>query len=403
MPSYSYISKTINGRPQTGEMEAKNEHELAKILRKEGYILISAELKQKPAKTTKFLDFFKKVSLVEKVMFARNLRVMISAGVSLPRALKILSIQSKSKKFKKTLLNIRKQVIEGKNFSDALTDFPNIFSELFCSMVKVGEESGTLEKVLDVLAQQMEKEYQLKSQIKGAMIYPAVIVAAMVGIGVLMLIMVVPKIAETFEELEIELPTTTKFVIALGLFLVNFWYLIPLIIIGLLVLMKTAVKTETGKLIIDKVFLKIIVISSIVKKTNSAYTARTLSSLISSGVPLIRSLELVSNSLTNIYYKQAILDAKEQVKKGAKLGKSLSKYEDIYSTLTIQMIEVGEETGETASILKKLADFYEEEVTRATKNLASIIEPVLMILVGAVVGFFAVSMIQPMYSMLGSI
>ena len=406
MPRYKYTAKSIKGEKKSGILEAESKHELARILRKQGYVLVSANFKAKISLKDKLavsLPFFNAVSLVEKLMFTRNLRVMVSAGISLPRALRVLANQAKSKKFRNVLLKVEKEIVKGNSFSDALSKYPAVFPELFYSMVKVGEESGTLEQVLEVLTQQMEREYELKSKIKGAMVYPAVIVTAMVGIGVLMLILVVPKLAQTFADLEIELPLTTQLVIGAGSFLAKFWYVLLIIILLSVILSKIALKTKTGKLIRDSLVLKIPVIASIIKKTNSAYTVRTLSSLISAGVPIVRSLEIVSGTLGNIYYKRAILEAANQVRKGAKLADVLKGYKDIYPILIIQMIEIGEETGETSTILKKLAEFFEEEVARATKNLSALIEPVLMLIVGAAVGFFAISMIQPMYSMLGAL
>jgi type IV pilus assembly protein PilC len=202
--------------------------------------------------------------------------------------------------------------------------------------------------------------------------------------------------------MNIELPITTKIVIAIANFSAKFWYLLPFIVFGLVILFQTLLKTKFGGLVINKLVLKIPVISQLVKKTNSAYTVRTLGSLISAGVPIVRSLELTAGSLNNIYYKNAILDAAEQIKKGSKLAESLKKYENIYSVLVVQMLEVGEETGKTSEILQKLADFFEEEVSNSTKNLATIIEPVIMIVIGAVVGFFVIAMVQPMYGMISA-
>lgn len=407
MPAYSYIAKSFKGEPKTGTLEAKNEYELARILRKEGYILVRAVLEKEEAKKrslAKFgwgpFPFFERISLIEKIMFTRNLRVMIGAGVSLPQGLKILAAQTKSKKFRKALLNIIEEIIRGENFSTALSKYPNIFPELFHSMIKVGEEAGTLEEVLEVLTQQMEKEHELKSKVKRAMVYPAVIIIAMVIIGILMLIIVVPQLAQTFNELGIDLPLTTRLVITIGSFVAKFWYLLLAILLCFIFLLRVAAKTKTGKLIIDTLVLKIPIIAPIIKKTNSARTVRTLSSLIASGVPIVRSLEVVSGALGNIYYKRAIKDAAEQVKKGSSLTKALKRYENIYPILVIHMIEVGEQTGETSNILQKLADFFEEEVTNATENLSAVIEPVIMFVIGAIVGFFAISMIQPIYSMI---
>lgn len=403
MPNFSYNAKSLSGEPHSGVLEAKNEREVANILRQQGYILISLRPAEAAIQKRKFiipLPFFKKVSLTEKVFFTRNLKVMIAAGVPLPRALKLLAEQGKNKKFKKALSDIAEEIIKGKNFSESLGMYPDIFSELFVSMVKVGEEGGTLEEVLDSLTHQMEREYELKSKIRGAMIYPLVIVCAMLIIGVVMLILVVPKLAQTFSDLGISLPITTKIIIGFAGFLAKFWYLLPVVIIALAFLIKIISGTKSGKLVIDTLILRIPLISPLIKKTNSAYTVRTLSSLISSGVPIVRALEIVSGTLTNIHYKKVILEAADRVKKGAKLAEVLKKHENIYPALVIQMIEIGEETGETSNILKKLADFYEEEVTNAARNLSSVIEPILMIFIGAAVGFFAISMIQPMYGMI---
>jgi len=406
VPKYNYIAKTLQGESSSGTLEAKNEHQLARILRREGCILISAESEESKKEKRKFaisISFLRRISLTEKIMFVRNLGVMIAAGVPLPRGLEILTKQSKNKKLQKIILDVKEEITKGKSFSDSLSKYSNIFSELLVSMVKVGEETGTMEDVLKVVVRQMEKEHEIKSKIKGAMVYPTVILLAMVCVGILMLILVVPKLSQVFTDLGVELPMTTKLVISLGTFLKGFWYTLPLAIIFLMVSFRMILKTKTGKLIFDTFILKIPVFSSIIKKSNSAHTVRTLSSLIAAGVPIVRSLEIVSNSLGNVNYKKAILQASEKVRKGDKLAEVLKGHEDIYPSLIIQMIEVGEETGETANILEKLADFFEEEVANATKNLSAVIEPVLMLIIGAVVGFFAISMVQPIYSLMGTL
>jgi len=253
------------------------------------------------------------------------------------------------------------------------------------------------------LALQMERERDIKSKVRGAMIYPAIIIFAMLGIGILMLVTVVPQLAETFKELEIELPLTTRIIIGFATFLTEKWYLVIIILFVSIFLFWKTLKTKSGKKLFDSFTLKFPIISPIIKNTNSAYTVRTLGSLISAGIPLPRALEITSRTLGNVFYKTALSEAAEKVRKGEKMSETLKFYENIYPSTVIQMISVGEETGETSSILSKLADFYEEEVSNATKNLASVIEPVLMLIIGAVVGFFAVSMVQPMYSMLGAI
>ncbi|MBU4298432.1 type II secretion system F family protein [Patescibacteria group bacterium] len=406
MAKYFYIAKSLKGEEKSGTMEVKNERELARVLHQEGYILVRAELESSSPGKRKFaisLPFLSGVSLTEKLMFTRNLGVMIAAGIPLPRILRTLAGLSRSKKLKTALLNVEDKVIKGDGFSDSLAEHPDIFPELFTSIMKVGEETGTLEDGLKILTQQMEREHELKSKLLGALTYPAVIILAMLGIGFLMLVTVVPKLAETFAELNVELPPTTQLVINIGNFLANFWYLVPLIILIFLLLLRMILKTKAGRKAIDALGLKMPIISSLVIKTNSASTVRTLSSLISAGVPIVRALEILSGSLGNVYYKQAIRETVEEVRKGGKISDVLRKYENIYPALVTQMLGVGEETGQTSNVLQKLADFYEEEVTNATKALASLIEPVIMLVIGAAVGFFAISMIQPMYSMLGAI
>ncbi|MCH8741384.1 type II secretion system F family protein [Patescibacteria group bacterium] len=406
MPRYFYIAKSFEGEDKSGILDVKNKPELSRILHQQGLVLVSASIEKEKAKKGKLvlsLPSFGGVSLVDKMMFTRNLQVMISAGVTLPRGLNILSVQTKNQKFKKAIIEISEDILKGKSFSESLGKYPEIFRELFVSMIKVGEEAGTLERVLKDLTYQMDREHNLKSEIKSAMIYPTVIIAAMAGIGALMLIMVVPKLAETFEELEIPLPATTQFVIGLGNFLVVYWFFLPFIIFFLLLLFRVALKTKIGKRSFDGILLKIPIISPIIKKANSAQTLRTLSSLITAGIPIVQALEIVSGTLGNFYFKEAMLKAVEEVKKGGKFSEALKPYQNIYPLIMLQMIEVGEETGTTSDILAKLADFFEEEVTADTKNLSALIEPLLMLLIGGAVGFFAISMIQPMYSMLGAI
>lgn len=400
---FKYTAKTKQGKDEEGTIEAKDKFSLAKSLRERGLVLVSAKEGGEKGKLRSPFSLFSRVSLVDKMFFTRNLKVMVSAGLPFSKALGTLAVQTQNRKMKNALLNIKDSIDKGKSFSDSLADHKDIFDELFQNMIKVGEEGGTIEEVLKILTKQMEKEHDLKSKITNALIYPAVIILAMLGIGVMMLIVVVPKLADTFKELNIQLPLATRLVIGLGTFLATYWYLIPVILFSLFLLFRFLLKTKGGKKVIDAFTLKIPVVSKIVKSSNSAYMARTLSSLLASGVSLVKSLEIVSGTLSNSYFREAIVQSVEKVKKGEKLSQALSLFTKFYPLIVIQMLEVGEETGQTSEILSKTASFFEDEVTNTTKNLASVIEPVLMIIIGGVIGFFAVSMIQPMYSMLGAI
>ena len=401
MPTYSYKAKTKSGQEKEGTKYAENEMELARSLRKEGLTLISAVSQEEKGEGFSFNLSLFGVSLSDKLMFTRNLKVMIGAGMPLPRTLRVIADQVQSKKLKEAIEQMAQKVVKGDNFSETLKA-TDIFSDLYCSMIEIGEETGNLETVLGDLAFHMKRTHDLKSEVKGALIYPAVIIAAMLGIGVLMLVMVVPQLAKTFEELNLQLPATTKFVIFLGTFLSNNFLWLTLVLIAFLIVARWSLNTEAGEKIFDRVVLELPIVSPIIEKTNSASMVRTLAILTSSGVPIVRSLNIIADSLSNFYFSQAVREAAEDVERGANLSESLAPHQ-VYPSLVIQMLKVGEETGETSEVLDKLADFYEQQVTRSTKNLASVVEPILMLLIGGVVGFFAVSMIQPMYSMISAL
>lgn len=403
MPKFFYTARSQTGDLVSGNREAKDEYELARLLKSDGYFLISATSGQRRSKRVDLWSLFKifsGVSLAEKLMFTRNLQVMIVSGVTFPRALETLSLQARNQGFRQALLEIRDEVTRGRSFSEAVSGYPGIFSDIFCSMIKVGEETGNLDEVLKNLTNQLEREYELKSRILSAILYPTVIIMAMMGIGILMLIMVVPKLAQTFEELNLELPLATRLVIKSARFLTERWYVVAGMMALLFLGTRLSARTGEGKKTIDQLTLSLPIISPLVKKTNAAYAIRALSNLLASGVPIVRSLEIVSGTVGNFFFRKALLEAADQVRKGGKLSDALAPYSGLFPPIVIQMMSVGEETGQTADILRQLANFFEEEVANATKNLSSVLEPILMLIIGGVVGFFAISMIQPMYSML---
>jgi len=408
MPTYLYTAKTKKGETKTGTSEATDPHQLANLLRRQGLVLISAEKTALEEKAGRFnlnnlLQKIGRISLVEKMVFSRHLSIMIKAGLSLNQALRALAEQTKNQRFKKIIGRVEEDLRHGQPFSDCLAKEPKVFNELFVSMVRVGETSGNLDKVLKLLAEQMRKDHALISRVRGAMMYPAVVITAMIGIGVLMMIMVVPKLTEVFTEFDMELPLSTQMIIGLSNFLENHLLLGFIILIGLIVLLRFGLKNKKVKRVLDKIYLHLPILGNLVQKVNSARFARTLSSLVDSGVAIVNALEIVAGTLGNIHFKEALINSSEQVQKGKELSQALSSYKNLYPPMVVQMIQVGEQTGSLSDILKNLADFYEEEIDNTTKNLSSIIEPIIMIVIGAAVGFFAVSMIQPMYSMMGGL
>ncbi len=403
MPIYSYKARALDGSIKEGVLEAVSESDVAHSLASEGLrvVAISGGDKKKRLKDITF--DFGSISLVEKMIFSKNLAVMMGAGLSLTKALDVLAEQAKSEKFKKIIKSISSDVQKGEQLSESMQKHKSVFSDLYISMIKVGETAGNLQEVLNSLASQMKKDHEILSRVRGALIYPGVILTAMLGVGALMMAIVVPSLSQTFEDLGVDLPATTQFVIALSDFLVGFWYIALILIIVFVFSFVKAIKTERGKKIFDKIVLKLPVIGNLSKQLNSARFSRMLATLVDAGVSIVDALGILSETLSNWYFSNSVANAAKEIQKGETLNKSLVKYKDIYPPLVIQMVEVGEETGELTNIMSQLADFYEEEVDNVTKNMSTIIEPILMIFIGVAVGFFAISMITPMYSMLDSI
>ncbi len=401
MPRYKYIARgEKEGDSIQGELNVSDKRELSKILKKRGYFLISCEDVNTPSKNNKEVFLFRRVSLNDRILFIKNLKVLLSGGLSFSRALDVLGDQTTNRYFKKVIFEVREQVLRGKSFSQSLKNYPHIFSEILQSMISIAEESGTLEKTLDTITYQLERERNMKAKIKAALIYPTIIVSAMIILGFVFLIVFIPQLMEVFDDLGAELPLMTQVVFGISTFFAKYWYLVLLGFFVLLILIKQATKIKTGKKIIDAIILRLPVISNLIKKSNIAYINRTLSSLLSSGVPLIKSIEILADSVSNYYFAQSIEDSVRVIEKGETLSTAFMPYPSLYDNLTLQMIEVGEETGKTTEMLLSLSEFHEEEVMDITKNLSTVIEPILMMLIGVAIGFFALAIIMPIYSML---
>jgi len=405
MSKFSYTAKHIqNGTSKGGVMDAEDEKSLAHQLQADGYILTSVHQEQEKKKMrVPFLNYFQSIPIKEKLIFARNLSIMISSGLPVARAIHVLSFQTKHKRFQEILEDISDTLQSGSQFADALAKYPAAFNELFVNMVRVGEIGGNLEEVLNIIAIQIEKEYALISKVRGAMTYPAVILVAMFGVGVLMLTYILPKITSVFKDMNVQLPTSTMVIINSSNFLRDHAIISSGLMIGVVLFCFIFFKTSLGKKVMSFALIRLPLINTIVIKVNCARFSRIYSSLLKSGVPVVDTLGIVANTLTNFYYKKALLNSLADVQKGIALSKTISAYPKIFAPLLVQIVEVGEETGKTEEVLLKLAEFYEEEVDQITKNMSSIIEPVLMVVIGSAVGFFAVAMLQPMYSVMENI
>jgi type IV pilus assembly protein PilC len=402
---FSYSAKLKTGEITEGTQESPDRFALARDLRSRDYIPISiAEKNAGLANPLSFVaNMFSRVSVNDQIISTKNLSGMIRAGLSLSRALSVLKKQTKNPKLSLILNSITTDIDSGQTFSSALAKFPDVFSQLFVSMTKAGEESGNLSGALADVALNLEKSHSLTKKIHGALIYPGVIMSAMIVIGVLMFAFVVPTLASTFKELGVVLPLSTRILIFFGNFFSNNLIFTFLIIIAVVLGLFSLFRAKFMAKYIDFVILKIPVVNTLVRELNTARTARTISSLLLSGVSITRAVEITKDVVQNVYYKQVLENAKKAVEKGAPFSTAFESNVKLYPVMMSEMIQVGEETGKLSDMLLQIALFYEEEIENKTKNLSTIIEPVLMIVIGTAVGFFAISMISPLYSILGSI
>lgn len=402
---FTYTAKLKNGGIFEGAQEAPDRFALSRDLRSRGDIPLSITAKTPGIfeKISLFQNMFSKVKVSEQILFTKNLSGMLKAGLSLFRALSVLKKQTKNKTLNKILVSLTDDINSGETLSSALAKFPNVFSKLFVSMVRAGEESGNLSGALSDIGLNLEKSHSLTKKIHGALIYPGVILSAMVVIGVLMFAFVVPTLAGTFKELGVALPLPTRILIFMGTFFSNHLILTFVIIIGIAFTAYSLFRAKFMQKYIDFAMLKFPVVKNLVKELNTARTTRSMSSLLLSGVSLTRAVEITEDVVQNVYYKTVLREAKVAVEKGSPFSKVFEANSNLYPIMMSEMIQVGEETGKLSDMLLQIALFYEEEIENKTKNLSTIIEPILMIVIGAGVGFFAISMISPLYSILGNI
>lgn len=391
-----------------GQREAVDAKQLGATLKQEGLLVLSAEEKKGMGAVVNFdvgemLSRIRPVSVVEKMFFARNLSVMVAAGLPLTRALEALGREATNPKFKRVIADINSAVVKGKSFADGLHIHEKVFGDLFINMVEVGEATGKLTLVLKLLANQMKRDHSLKRRVKGAMMYPAIIMIALGGVGTLMMYYVVPTITATIKELGVPLPFTTRMIMAISDIVVNYGPYVAVGVAACVWMVWRLLKTEKGKRTFDTVVLRVPIFGPLVRKFNTARFCRTLAYLLTSGVPIIKSLDITGGVLGNSLFRNLVRGSAADIQKGKPLAAALGGNPRIFQPLVIQMIAVGEETGKISDMLLRLALFFEEEVAGVTKNLSTIVEPILMIIIGVAVGFFAVSMLQPIYGSLGSI
>jgi type IV pilus assembly protein PilC len=350
-----------------------------------------------------FISFGTGIKRAEIIRFAKNLAAMLSAGLSLARALSVIERQSSNKHLKTVVTDLSASVTKGASFHEALAEHPKVFSELFIAMVRAGEESGSLTDALSVVALQMERAEELVRKVRGAMIYPSIVITAIIIVAVLMLIYVVPTLTSTFTQLGVEVPLATRVIVAISDFLVahivfTFFTIVVLIAGGI-----ATIRSKSGKDVLVRGALHLPVIGELVRETYTARAARTLSSLLASGVPVLEALSITKEVVGVSSFAKIVEEAEVRVRKGELLSASFAEHPKLYPLLMSDMLAVGEETGKVTDMLKQIAEFYETDVAEKTKDLSTIIEPILMLVIGACVGVFAVAMIAPIYSLSSAI
>lgn len=330
---------------------------------------------------------------------AKNLAAMLGAGLSLARALSVIERQSSNKRLKAIVTGLSDAIRKGSSFHEALAAYPRVFSGLFIAMTKAGEESGALAESLSMVGLQMERADELTRKIRGAMIYPAIVVTAIIVVGILMLMYVVPTLTSTFTQLGVQVPLATRLIVSLSDFLVGNMALVLTAIIVFVFGGIAFVRSRTGQNIVLRIALYLPVVKELVRETYAARASRTLSSLLASSVPVLEALAITREVVGAPLFANVITEAEAHVQKGESLSVAFSGHTKLYPLLMSDMLAVGEETGKVTDMLKQIAEYYEADVAEKTKDLSTIIEPVLMLLIGVGVGVFAVAMIAPIYSL----
>jgi type IV pilus assembly protein PilC len=402
--TYAFKALDLAGVHTRGELEADDKQSVASQLRAKGLIVLDIEEKKGSADLGDMFARFKKVKAQELTVMTRQLSTMVSSGMSLLRALYVLEDQTKSEKLKEALSEIRKDVEAGISLSGALSKHTDIFNDLYIAMVEAGELGGILEETLQRVADQLEKDDSLRRQVKSAMMYPALIGGFALTVLIALVTFLVPVFEKIFKDFGGDLPPITKVTVALSHFCTQKWYLGILMTAGIVFAFKKWKRSERGREQWDRFKLRIPwKIGDIVQKVALARFSRTYSALISAGVPMLQAIEITGRTSGNKVIEKAMHQVRESVKGGGSIAQPMRNEPAAFPRMVTQMVSVGEETGALEAMLSKIADFYEDEVAASLKALTSILEPLMIIVVGAIVGFIVISMYMPMFKVYDSI
>lgn len=401
MAVWGYVAIDKEGKEIKGSTEGNDKEAVVRDLKSTGLIIL--DVKEQNALTKEVnIDISKGPQPRDLAVFCRMFASITRAGVPIIETLHMLTDQTENTKLKKALSEVTAEVEKGETFASALSEHPKIFPELLIQMARAGEASGSLEESMDRMAVQFEKSAKTKALIKKAMTYPIMVVFVAIGVVIVMLVKVIPSYVDMFQDLGTDLPGITKAVVRMSEFVQSFWFILIPAIIGLVVLIKWYSGTDSGKHVFGKLALKIPAINNLVVKNSSAMMARTLSTLLAAGVPLVEAVDIVSDTMTNVYFKEALKEAVQQIMVGVPLSKPLRDTK-LFPPMVYHMVGIGEEAGSTEEMLTKLADYYEDEVEMAVQTLMAAMEPAIIIVLAGIVGVLLAACMAPMLTMYGAL
>lgn len=397
MANWGYVAIDKTGKEIKGSRDADTQEALTRDLKQQGLIVL--EVKQQNTLTRDInISFDKKPAARDLAVFCRQFASIVRAGVSIIEALNMLAEQTENKLLQKSLMVVRADVEKGESFADSMAKHPRAFPELLIQMARAGEASGSLEISMERMAIQFEKSAKTQALVKKAMIYPIVVACVAVGVVVVMLVFVIPRYTDMFEELDAELPAITLAVVGLSNFIKNYWFIIVPVVIAIAAAFHMWKKTLSGKHVLGKLALRFPMTKNLVIKSASSQMARTLSTLLTAGVPLTEAVDIVADTMGNIWYKEALKDALEQLLVGVPLSQPLQTC-GLFPPMVYHMVRIGEEAGSTEEMLNRLADYYEEEVEMAVQSLMAAMEPMIIIILAGIVGILLAAVMLPMVNM----
>ena len=397
MPIFKYKVIDESGEEKEGLIETSSDSTAAEILQEKGFSVVSISLNS-VKKELKILEILNRIKQKDLVIFSRQFAVMVSANVNLVQALRILVDQMENINFKIVISEVADEVDSGSRLSDALAKRPKIFSSFYINVVKSGETSGKLDEVLNYLADEMEKDYDMMSKIKGAMIYPAFVLLGLSIVGVIMMIYVVPKLTSILTETGAELPITTKILIGTSDFMTNYWWLLIVIILGLVFGFRSYLGTSFGRRQFDYIILKLPVAGKLLQRIYLVRLTRSMNTLLIGGVTITQSLKIVSEVVGNETYRHLIKETSKAVDDGKSISSVFVNSNEIPKMVS-QMLSIGEKTGKLDVILERVSEFYSREIKNIIANLMTLMEPIIMVIMGLAVGVMVAAIILPMYSM----